>query len=466
MRALRQHLPAARTSTRTAFAAIALLTLVGCRNKNETVDTSAVDCEAPVANAGPDTSATLGGPVTLDASSSSMCADRADDAAYEWAFESVPTDSTIDNSALSDNLTNSASQPVFTPDVVGDYTLSLVINDGVDLSEPNYVVMTIVSGDQKPVADCGPDVSGVAFESAQLDGSASYDPEGAALEFTWTLSDLPACSALTPESIYNSAGPTPSVVPDCDGVFTVTVIVSDGVNYSDPDICTIDVAASNRAPIADAGDTLDLGGCAENPLPLDGHGSYDPDADPLTYEWSLHTAPAGSTTTDANFDDVTTANPLFAWDMSGIYTFQLQVNDGEVSSAPDLVTVSISDSGDNRSPIANAGESQVIEAEADCTSSSYVWECDDCSEQTVELDGSASRDPDGDSVGYTWTESTGEVTFSARYSAITDATVPVQAASYGVANTIVFDVTLAVEDCEDSDSDTTTINYSCTGEAP
>jgi hypothetical protein len=449
-----------------AFGALTLLSLGGCRTGPAKTDTAVDTCDVPLADAGADLTATLGGPVTLDAGASSFCQQRKDDVSYEWSFESVPTDSTLDTSALSDNQTISAIQPVFTPDVVGDYTLGLVVSDGEDSSEMNYVVVSVVSGDQKPVADCGMDVETTAGVAASLDGSASYDPEGAALEYLWSLSDLPECSALDSSSIYNSAGPTPSVVPDCEGVFTVTLVVSDSINYSDPAICTVEAGGVNDRPIASAGPSVSLGACADDPMPLDGTGSYDPEDDALTYTWSLYAAPSASSTTDANFDDPSLPSPSFDWDVPGAYTFQLQVSDGELDSAPDLATITIGETDDNRAPIANAGESQEIDETADCTSSSYEWTCEDCSAVGLELDGSASRDPDDDRMSYTWSESTGSVVFTSRYSALTDATIPSQAAAYSVANEITFDISLEVADCEESDIDTVQVLYSCTGEAP
>jgi len=450
-------------------AAIGVLTLVSlsaCRTGAEKADTAATTCESPIADAGADLTTTLGGPVTLDAGASSFCQARADDVTYDWSFESAPTDSTIDTSALSDNQTISAVQPIFTPDVVGDYTLGLVVGDGVESSEMNYVVVSVVSGDQKPVADCGPDVETTVDVAATLDGSASYDPEGAALEYLWSISDLPDCSALDASSVLNGAGPTPSVVPDCEGVYTVTLVVSDGINYSNPSICTVEADGVNDRPIASAGPSVTLGACADDPLPLDGTGSYDPEADPLTYSWSVYATPAASTATDADFDDPTLSNPTFDWDVAGTYTFQLQVNDGELDSAPDLVTITIGESADNRAPIANAGEGQVVEETAECTSQSYVWSCEDCAAVDIEMDGSASRDPDGDRLGYTWSEATGSMSFSAVYSAITDARIPAQAATYGTANSITFDISLEVADCEETDVDSVQVYYSCTGEAP
>ena len=443
--------------------ALVSLALIGCTGE-EKVD-SGVVCDDPVANAGADQSVTLGATVTLDAAASTVCDVTVEEAVYTWTVDQVPAGSAVDDSALSDNATNTAIAPSFVPDVDGDFVLSLVVSDENGESAADYAVIAVVTGDQPPVADCGPDISGIVDEQATFDGTGSSDPEGADIDYTWTLTAAPACSSLTSTNIYNNAGPTPSLVPDCDGSYTVSLVVSDGVNYSDPDICYLTVGSDNNWPVADAGDSQDLGGCADNPVELDAYGSYDEDGDSLTYEWSVYSAPAESAVTDANFDDNTAAAPQFTWDVAGEYTFQLQVNDGTVWSDPDLVTVSIDDADNNRRPIANGGDDQEIAEEADCTSASYLWTCDDCQASWVELDGSASTDPDADSLRYTWAEATRTLVFSAPASSITRATVPSQPATYGSASSTQFEVSLTVEDCAESDEDTVLINYSCEGVA-
>ena len=120
----------------------------------------------------------------------------------------------------------------------------------------------------------------------------------------------------------------------------------------------------------------------------------------------------------------------------------------------------------NNAPEANAGDDVSIEKEVDCESTSYVWTCPDCSATEIELDGSASFDPDGDEHCYLWSESTGSVTFSNRYSAITDLNIPPQPGEYGVTNTVVYEIDLEVADCELSDVDTLNVTYQCTGQRP
>jgi len=443
-------------------ATLALIALLACKSDKAVDTATVVACDAPVANAGPDQTASLGGRITLDGSASTFCEKNADLVTYTWTMM-APAGSALDESALSDNRTLTAVAPAFTPDIEGDYTFFLSVSDGTTTSSEDPVVIRVSAGDSPPVANCGPDIEGQVGLAANLDGSASSDPEGATLEYYWALSDAPDCSGLGSADIYNSGGPKPTLVPDCDGVFTVSLVVSDGAHYSEPDICAISVASTNRAPIADAGDTIDLGACADNPIALDGNGSYDLDGDALTYQWALIEAPAGSTATDANLSDSTAAAPSFTWDLTGSYTFQLQVYDGGEWSAPDVVTFTIAESTTNHRPFANAGMDATIEKEGECTSKSYAWTCTDCEAETFELDGSASYDPDGDDLSYTWSEPTGTVTFSSRYSALTDGTIAAQPATYGSTTTLSLVVELSVADCQYSHNDQVAVTYTCQG---
>jgi hypothetical protein len=116
--------------------------------------------------------------------------------------------------------------------------------------------------------------------------------------------------------------------------------------------------------------------------------------------------------------------------------------------------------------VANAGEDVSIDKEVDCESTSYVWTCPDCSGTSIELDGSASFDPDGDDLSYTWTENTGSVSFTNRYSALSDVVISDQPAEYNVDNTVVYEIDLEVADCAESAFDTKLITYTCTGVKP
>ncbi|MCH8842528.1 MAG: fibronectin type III domain-containing protein, partial [SAR324 cluster bacterium] len=72
---------------------------------------------------------------------------------------------------------------------------------------------------------------------------------------------------------------------------------------------------------------------------LDGSGSSDADLDTLTYLWSLVSVPGGSSVTNLSLSDQTVVNPTFTTDVDGAYVVQLVVNDGELDSAPESVTI-------------------------------------------------------------------------------------------------------------------------------
>lgn len=102
----------------------------------DTVSVEAVAVNiAPIANAGSDQYATLGGTVTLDGSQSSDA--NLDDLTYQWAFTSKPGGSA---SALSSDI---SATPQFTPDLSGEYILSLTVNDGALSSTSNTVVVMV-----------------------------------------------------------------------------------------------------------------------------------------------------------------------------------------------------------------------------------------------------------------------------------------------------------------------------------
>ncbi len=94
------------------------------------------------------------------------------------------------------------------------------------------------------------------------------------------------------------------------------------------------ITNGNTAPVANAGpdQKVSTAGVFVN---LSGNGS-DTDGDSLTYAWSFTTMPVGS---DAALSNLTTADPTFTADKVGKYLISLTVNDGQIDSDADTVTV-------------------------------------------------------------------------------------------------------------------------------
>lgn len=132
----------------------------------------------------------------------------------------------------------------------------------------------------------------------------------------------------------------------------------------------------NHPPVANAGPDQTV--FVADTVQLDGAQSSDADGDPLTFQWTVVSGPAGST---ATLSDPTAVRPAFVPDRPGTYIVQLMVNDGRTDNAPDTVQISTT----NSRSVADAGPDQTVHIGS-----------------LAHLDGSASSDVDGDPLTYGW----------------------------------------------------------------
>ncbi len=317
----------------------------------------------PVANAGPDQAVNVGQTVALNGSGSTD--PESQPLTYAWSFVSRPTGSAA---ALAGATT---VNPTFVADAAGSYTVQLIVNDGQANSPPDTVVVT--TGNLPPVANAGPDQAVNVGQTVTLNGSGSSDPNADPLTYAWSFVSRPTGSAA---ALAGATTVNPTFVADAAGSYTVQLIVNDGQANSPPD--TVVVTTGNLPPVANAGpdQAVNVG----QTVTLNGSGSSDPNANPLTYAWSFVSRPTGSA---AALSNVAAVNPTFVADVAGSYTVQLIVNDGQVNSPPD--TVIIAATASNLPPTANAGPDQTVTVAT-----------------TVTLDGSASSDPEGRPLTYRW----------------------------------------------------------------
>ena len=338
--------------------------IVNDGNVNSAPDTVMITTEnsPPVADAGSDETAFVGDIINLDGSDSNDV--DGDTLTYEWSILALPDESTT---SLSDPM---SATPTFEVDRFGTYIIQLIVNDGTIDSAPDTV--TISTQNSKPVANAGTDQSVFVNETVQLDGSASKDVDGDPLTYQWSLLSLPPDSqaSLSDPNIEN-----PTFLADKRGMYVIQLIVNDGSENSDPD--SVVVVTVNRPPVAHAGNDQTV--FVTETVILDGSATSDIDGDPLSFNWSFTAKPVDST---AELSDPTVENPSFVADKPGIYTLQLVVNDGNVDSNPDTVTISTN----NTPPTAGAGPDQNV----------IIGD-------TINLDGSGSTDADGDTISYQWT---------------------------------------------------------------
>jgi hypothetical protein len=131
----------------------------------------------------------------------------------------------------------------------------------------------------------------------------------------------------------------PSFVPDLPGVYAVELVVTNSAGLaSAPDEVLVSAAVPNAEPTADAGSDATIP--TNTSIQLDGTASSDPDGDPLTFAWTILSAPGGSAVT---LVDDSTATPTLTPDLSGTYALELVVNDGTVDSDPATVEVTAID---------------------------------------------------------------------------------------------------------------------------
>ncbi len=101
---------------------------------------------------------------------------------------------------------------------------------------PTQTSCMMIPGNTPPVADAGADVQTMSGMSVSLDGSNSMDAENDPLMYMWTLTSQPMNSTAT---LINPMTATPTLTPDVDGVYTVELVVNDGMADSTPDVVTI-----------------------------------------------------------------------------------------------------------------------------------------------------------------------------------------------------------------------------------
>lgn len=138
-----------------------------------------------------------------------------------------------------------------------------------------------------PVANAGPDLGSlIPGTRVTLNGSASTDPNGNPLTYSWTFLSKPAGSAAV---LKNPTSVTPSFTVDLHGTYTAQLIVNDGTVNSAPN--TVNISTVNVTPVKITTNKL-LEGRRNQPYAdtLEASGGAIP------YTWSVTPAlPAGLT---------------------------------------------------------------------------------------------------------------------------------------------------------------------------
>ncbi len=409
------------------------LTVTDARNEASTADTVTITVtagtnDAPTANAGPDQTVAEGAAVTLDGSGSSD--PEGETLTYAWSQTSGQTvNLSGDNTA----------SPSFTAptDLAANAVLvfSLTVTDARNAASTADTVTVTAGTNDAPTANAGPDQTVAEGATVTLDGSASSDPEDQPLTYTWSQTSGADVTLSDPTAARPTFTAPTELLENAALVFSL--VVNDGVQDSDPATVTVTVAAgTNDKPTARAsGPSQSVAEGAT--VTLDGSASSDPEDQPLTYTWSQTSG------ADVTLSDPAAARPTFTAPtellQNATLVFSLVVNDGVQDSDPASVTVTVA-AGTNDKPTAHAGPDQTVNEGA-----------------TVTLDGSASSDPEGETLSYAWIQTSGQtVILNGAATASPTFTAPDELAADAV---LVF--SLVVNDgVHDSDPDTVTVTVS------
>ena len=169
----------------------------------------------------------------------------------------------------------------------------------------------ILVGNRRPVAVAGSDQIVILGNTVSLDGSASYDPDGDPLEYCWSFLDRPPeCGTV----ISGSQCECCSFVTDAWGIYTLRLIVNDGVEDSLPDDVQVLVRAG---PVALFGFSP-ISGLVPFEVDFDASASYDPDGTIVHYQWDFGDGASGQG-----------VNPRHTYTSVGEYSIVLTVTDND-----------------------------------------------------------------------------------------------------------------------------------------
>jgi PKD repeat protein len=302
----------------------------------------------PVANAGPDMTATVGTAVTFNGSGSSDLDGTI--TSYAWNF--------------GDTSTGTGVSPSHTYPTTGMYSATLVVTDNNGVaSTPDLVVINVgAAANKPPVANAGSSQSAQTLVSVTFNGSGSSDPDGSIVSYAWTFGDGSTGTGVSPSHTYAHAG-----------LYAVTLTVTDNGGATASASTTASII--NRAPTAvlsAAPTSLQVG----QTVTFNGGASSDPDGHVVTYSFGFGDGGGATTASTTTTHTYTTA---------GVFVASLTVQD-DSGSWSNVYQVAIDVVAAPQPPTANAGLDQTATVGA-----------------VVSFNGIGSSDPHLSVASWNWT---------------------------------------------------------------
>lgn len=334
-------------------------------------ETTVVVYPAPVPNAAPSANAGSNRSITLPTNSTTLSGAGTDTdgtiASYRWTQVSGPNTATL--------ATSTAASTGVSNMIEGSYVFRLTVTDNDGATDADDVTVTVnpapvAAVRRAPVSNAGGKKT-VNTKSTSLNGSASYDPDGSIVAYSWTQLNGPNTATFS-----SARSATTDVSNLATGTYNFQLEVTDNHGLKGTSSMTLEVLPPPVAPVARAANkTISL---PTNRVELDGTGSTDADGSIRSYRWTQQSGPATSSILAATSSKTVVSNLV-----AGTYQYQLEVTDNAGLKGTATVSVKVLP---NRAPVIVTSDSVEVILPAD----------------TATLDASESYDPDGQIRLFQW----------------------------------------------------------------
>jgi PKD repeat protein len=211
---------------------------------------------------------------------------------YHWSF--------------GDGQTANGAQVSHTYDILGQYQVTLTVDDGRQVSNSKNMTTKMLGINHPPTANAGPDQVVGPGENVAFDASRSADRDGEIVDYRWTFGDGTEGEGKQVGHVYEKSGR-----------YEVRLNVTDDSGAACGAAADVLVVIVNSPPVAEAGPDQDaFSGGAHDMVLFDGTRSHDPDGEPLTFFWDFGDGTNG-----------TGAKISHTYAKSGRYVVRLRVRD-------------------------------------------------------------------------------------------------------------------------------------------
>ncbi|MDI3322286.1 PKD domain-containing protein [Pinibacter soli] len=284
---------------------------------------------------------------------------------FLWSQVSGPNTATI--------LAGNSMFPTVQNLVSGTYKFRVLVTDNYGATDDDTVALQMLGANRPPVANAGLDQTVIIpANTADLDGSASSDPDGSITIYAWTKVSGPSGGNISSPDKAKT-----KVTNLVEGTYVFQLMVTDNQGATNTAQTKVVVGSgNNKPPVANAGNDFSTN---DNFVYLSAGASYDPDGTIAGFQWSQVSGPNTPTVLSGN-----TMFPTVQGLVAGTYVYKVVVTDDMGATANDQVSFTVNA---NRDPVA------VIPSQIIITIPNGRFD----------LNASQSFDPDGSIVSFHWT---------------------------------------------------------------